>query len=410
MFSMKDFREQFPILSKPLRSGEPLIYLDNAATTQKPRVVVDAIVDFYSNYNSNVHRGGYEFGEIATAKYEQTRLAIADYFGVKNAREIVFVRGTTEAINLVAYSYCRNFLSAGDEILVGAAEHHANYLPWQALEREIGTVRKIIPLDKDYKIDVAKYENLFSRKTKFVAVQHINNVLGTVNDVGALCKIAHGNGAKILVDGANAMGVGGIDLHEMDCDFFACSGHKGFGPTGSGFLFGKYEILQTMPPFHTGGNTVNRVRFDETSFKLPPDKFEAGTPDIAAIIGLGEAVAFLKKMDWDSARTHMSLLRIRASEGLRTVSGIEIYGNTRYPSDVLSFNLRGIHAHDVATFLGHGGIAVRAGTHCAQPLMDILGVPGTIRISLCPYNTVDEIDTAISSMEKCRKILGGKLG
>jgi cysteine desulfurase/selenocysteine lyase len=407
-FSIEKFRKQFPILSKPLRNGNPLVYLDNSATTQKPQLVIDKIVDFYSTYNSNVHRGMYEFSEKATNEYERVRHDIAKYFDVNNPNEIVFVRGATEAINLVAYSYGRKFLTAGDEILIGAAEHHANYLPWQVLEQEIGIKRKIIPLNADYTIDIEQYEHLFSKRTKFVAIQHISNVLGTVNDIRMLGTIAHSHGAKILIDGACSLASEKINLEKIDCDFFACSGHKGFGPTGSGFLFGKYDLLQGMLPYHVGGNIVNKVHFEESSFKPPPTKFEAGTPDIAAVLGLGAAIDFLKEIDWKFARAYFSEVIQYASGKIRNVPGIKVYGTSKNQSGVFSFNLNNVHAHDVATHLGSRGIAIRAGTHCAQPLMQIFGVSGTARISLCLYNTKQEVDEAVIALEDCLNIFIGK--
>jgi cysteine desulfurase/selenocysteine lyase len=404
-FSVENFRRRFPILHKPLKVGKPLIYLDNSATTQKPQCVIDKVVDFYSNYNSNVHRGMYEFSERATNEYEQVRNNLAEYFGVNNPNEIIFVRGATEAINLVAHSYGRKFLAAGDEILIGVAEHHANYLPWQVLEQEIGIRRKIIPLNSDYNIDIGQYESLFSKRTKLVTIQHISNVLGSINDVRALGAIAHKHGARILIDGACSLASEKkINLEEIDCDFFACSGHKGFGPTGSGFLFGKYELLQDMPPYHMGGNIVNKVCFDGTSFKLPPTKFEAGTPDIAAVLGLGATIDFLKEIDWKSAKIYFSELVRYAGEKIRSIPGIKIHGTSQNQSGVFSFNLADIHAHDVATHLGSHGIAVRAGTHCAQPLMQLFGVPGTVRISLCLYNTKQEIDAAMVALKACQNL------
>ena len=384
------------------------MFFDNLATTQKPRRVIDKIIDFYANYNANVHRGMYEFSERATGEYEAARKKLANYFGVDDGREMVFVRGTTEAINLVAHSYGRKFLGAGDEILVGAAEHHANYLPWQVLEREIGIRRKIIPLDENFRVDVEKYKNLFSKRTKLVAIQHVSNVLGGTNDIGTLAKIAHGNGAKILVDGACTLALHRINLREIDCDFFACSGHKGFAPMGSGFLFGKYELLSGMPPYHTGGNMVNVVRFEGATFKLPPDRFEAGTPDIAAAIGLGEAISFLETVDWGAARAHLANLSTRMAKGLRSIPAIKIYGNPTDGNGIFSFNVDGVHAHDVATYLGNEGIAVRAGTHCAQPAMQILGVPGTVRISMGLYNTFEEVDAVIGALATCQGVFLGR--
>jgi cysteine desulfurase/selenocysteine lyase len=404
-FAVEELRKLFPIFGKCLGGGRELIYFDNSATTHKPQCVINALVDFYATYNANVHRGTYEHGEMATNGYEGAREKVAAYFGVKNSAEIIFLRGATEAINLVANSYGRKFLLPGDEILVGAAEHHSNYLPWQALEREIGVVRKIIALNSDGDIDLERYAAMFSKRTKFVAVQHIGNVTGAVNDVQLLAEIAHGHGAKILIDGACSMAFHRVDLSRMDCDFFACSGHKGFGPMGSGFLYGKYDLLNTMAPYQSGGNMVNRVRFGETSFKLPPHRFEAGTPDVAAAIGLGCAIDFLGGMDWNLANAHCAALRDYLSEKLLQMDGVQIYGNPKNRMCIFPFNLKGVHCHDVATFLGIAGIAVRAGTHCAQPLMDLWGIPGCVRMSLCFYNTKLEIDSAVEVLGKCGLIL-----
>jgi cysteine desulfurase/selenocysteine lyase len=401
-FSPENFRAKFPILEKLLDSGKRLIYCDNLATTQKPACVINKIVDFYENYNANVHRGMYEISEKATDEYERTRSKIAKYFGVDNPAEFIFVRGTTEAINLVANTHGRKFLAKGDEILIGAAEHHANYLPWQVLEQEIGVVRKIIPLDRAGNIDMECYQSLFSKRTKLVAIQHISNVLGTVNDIKTLCEIAHGHGAKVLVDGACALACGRINLRDLDCDFFACSGHKGFGPTGSGILFGKYPLLRAMPPYNTGGNGVNVVSFDGSSFKPPPDRFEVGTPDIAAVIGLGATVDFLERLDWASAWRYLDELTRYLGHGLGRLPGVKIYGHAANKICVFSFNLEGVHCHDVATYLGNEGIAVRAGTHCAQPLMQHLGVPGSVRISMTLYNTREEVDKIVDVLGRCQ--------
>jgi cysteine desulfurase/selenocysteine lyase len=327
---------------------------------------------------------------------------VAKFFNADRPDEIIFLRGATEAINLVAYGYGRKFLTAGDEILVGAAEHHANYLPWEILESEIGILRRVIPLDGDGDVDLDGYDRLFSKRTKLVAIQHIGNVTGAINDVAAMAKIAHGHGAKILVDGACSICNGGVDLAEIDCDFFACSGHKGFAPMGSGFLFGKYDLLRAMAPYQVGGNVVVGVRPKGTSYKLPPDRFEAGTPDVAAVVGLGAAIDFLRTVDWPSAREYLDKLLDHLGESLRRMPGVVVYGNPRRRTCALSFNLKGIHCHDVATYLGNGGIAIRAGTHCAQPLMHLLGIPGTARFSLALYNTVEEIDTAVAVLDRCR--------
>lgn len=404
-FSVENIKQQFPIFQRPNAHGKRLIWLDNASTTQKPQCVINAIVDYYTCYNSNIHRGIYEFSEKASMKYEEVRSKVANYFGVHNLDEIVFVRGATEGINLVASSYCRKFLKKDDEILIGAAEHHANYLPWQVLDKEIGVCRKIIPLTNAGDIDLDAYEKLFTKKTKFVAVQYISNVLGSKNDIGLLTTIAHNHGAKILIDGASALNVCQPQLDSVDCDFFVCSGHKGFGPTGSGFLFGKYSLLEQMVPYQTGGDMVNKVTFEESTFKNPPYRFEAGTPDVAAVIGMGVAIDFLLSIDHVGAQKHLKMLTDYLTQSLRECSNIMVYGDPIDRSGIVSFNMNGCHPHDVATFLANDGIAVRAGTHCAQPLMELLSVPGTVRVSLAIYNTIQDIDDLMTSIDKVQKWL-----
>ena len=400
-FDAENFRENFPILQKLLPGRQKLVYFDNCATTQKPQVVIDKIAEFYSRFNANVHRGLYDFSEHATESYEQTRSKVANYLGIKNRDEVIFTHGTTEAINLVAESYCKHFLTKGDEILVGTAEHHANYLPWQALEQEIGIVRKSIPLNADSSIDFDAYESLFSEKTKFVAVQHISNVLGVKNDVTQIAKIAHAHGAKILIDGASTLAFERPNISNIDCDFFACSAHKGFGPMGVGLLAGKYELLDQMPPYQVGGGIVNKVNFDQTTYQLPPHKFEPGTPDVAAVIGFGATIDFLENIDWDSAKEYLAYLNGYCFAKLQKIPTIQLYARPDLP--IISFNLTNVHSHDVATYLASKGIAVRAGTHCAQPLMRTLGCPGTVRISLALYNTTAEIDFVIATIAECAK-------
>ena len=401
-FSVEEFRENFPILHKPSSRGKPIVYLDNAATTQKPQCVIDAVTDFYTNCNSNIHRGLYELAETATLKYENTRKKAAKYLNV-DTDEIIFVRGTTEAINLVANCYVRKFLNADDEIIVGAAEHHSNYLPWQILGKEIGIKRKIAPLTETGEIDIDVFFKLFTKKTKFVAIQHSSNVLGNTNNISELTKIAHENGAKILIDGASSLLHSTVDLKKIDCDFFACSGHKCYAPMGVGILFGKYDLLESMCPYQVGGNTVNKVNFESSIFKLPPQKFEAGTQDIASVIGLGAAIDFLESVDRDEMDNYFNELCKYTFDRLSNLPFVKMYSKPKKMSGVFSFNIEGIHSHDVATLLGINNIAIRAGTHCAQPLMQLLGVPGTARASLAQYNKFEEIDIMIDSLIKCKK-------
>lgn len=409
-FSAENIKQQFPIFQRPNANGKRLIWLDNASTTQKPQCVIDSIVDYYTCYNSNIHRGIYEFSEKASMKYEEVRSKVARYFGINDSNEIIFVRGATEGINLVANSYCRKFLQNGDEILIGAAEHHANYLPWQMLEHEIGIHRKIIPLTNACDIDIDGYEKLFTERTKFVSIQYISNVIGNQNNIGLLTSIAHDHGAKILIDGASALNVCPPKLYDIDCDFFVCSGHKGFGPTGSGFLYGKYSLLKQMEPYQTGGDMVNKVTFEESTFKNPPYRFEAGTPDIAAVIGMGAAIDFLSNIDHISAQKHLKILTEYLIKSLRKRDNITVYGDPTERAGIVSFNMKGCHPHDVATFLENDGIAVRAGTHCAQPLMTLLLVSGTVRVSLAMYNTIQDIDDLMTSIDKIQKWMIGYNG
>lgn len=401
--SVVEFRKLFPIFQELVSEGHPLVYLDNSATTQRPQVVIDAIVDFYTHYNSNVSRGVYDASARATLAYERCRQKIAHWIHANQPEEVVFTRSATEAINLVASSWGRHYLFPGDEILIGAAEHHSNYLPWQQLSQERGLVRKIIPLKETGDIDEAAYENSFTEKTRLVVIQHISNVLGSINPIERLTEIAHAHGAKIMIDGACSLLHERINVRTIDCDFFACSGHKGYGPFGGGFLYGKYNLLDKMPPYQTGGNTPVHVAFDRTTYKRPPDRFEAGTPDVAAVIGMEAAIDFLAEYSTPAMSAHFKALVDYTQMQLQNVEGLHLYGNPMKKAGIFAFNLVGIHAHDVATFLGHYGIAVRAGTHCAQPLAAALGIPGSVRVSLAWYNTPQEVDFLVDQLNRCRR-------
>jgi cysteine desulfurase/selenocysteine lyase len=405
MFDVSDFRAHFPILSSSVGREGRLVYFDNAATTQRPLSVIDCVCDFYKSYNSNISYGMYDFSIRSTEAYEAVRSRIAKYCNVATD-EIAFTYGTTDGMNTLACSYGRKFLSKGDEVLIGAAEHHSSYLPWRNLCADIGASVRVIRLaGKHHELDVDFYQSMFNRHTKLVVIQDISNVLGNVNNVQLLGKIAHENGAKIVVDGAASLAHGPIDLRAIDCDFFVTSGHKAFGPTGSGFLFGKSELFGEMLPNRVGGRMVNVVSFEDVIYKSPPERFEAGTPDIAAVIGFGEGIKFLSGIEWPAAGRHLAELSAHCRARLDEVDGLTRYGSGE--AGIFSFNVASIHCHDVATILAEHGIAVRAGHHCAQPLMNILGTSGTVRISLCLYNTIDEIDFTIGALKTCSRYFTG---
>jgi cysteine desulfurase/selenocysteine lyase len=400
MFDVSQFRSHFPILNSSLSSGKKLVYVDTASTSQKPSCVIDSVCDFYRSYNANVNHGLYDFAVRATEAYELTRFRIGKYFNVSE-KEIAFTYGTTDGMNTLAASYSRKILSAGDEVLVGAAEHHSSCLPWRRACADTGATVKIIPLrGKQYELDVDFYRSMFGKRTKLVVIQHISNVLGNINDIKLLTRIAHENGAKIVIDGAASMAHGPFDLSDIDCDFFVTSGHKAFGPSGSGFLFGKSHLLDEMPPFRVGGQMVNEVSFTDALYKLSPERFEGGTPSIASVIGFGESIKFLSEIDWVFARRYLTKLTKYCHDRLLEVDGIELYGSGN--AGIFSFNIAPLHCHDVATILAKYGIAIRAGHHCVQPLMSLLGTNGTARISLCLYNTIEEIDFIVDILKTCK--------
>jgi cysteine desulfurase/selenocysteine lyase len=400
MFDVDDFRSLFPILSSPVRQRVKLVYVDNAATSQKPMCVIEMISDFYKSYNSNINYGMYDFSILATEAYNSARLKIAKYCGVAGG-EIVFTYGTTDGMNMLASSYGGCFLKKNDKVLIGAAEHHSSYLPWKILCQNIGAKIEIIPLvGARHELDVGAYESMFDANTKLVVVQHISNVLGNVNDVRLLSDIAHRNGAIIAVDGAASLIHGSVDLRDMDCDFFVTSSHKAFGPSGVGFLFGRRNLLEAMAPYRVGGRMVDEVTFDGERYKSPPERFEAGTPNISAVIGFGNSIDFLSRIDWNSARQHLNDLSDHCRNRLSEIDELVTYGSGN--AGIFSFNVSNIHCHDVATILASHGIAIRAGHHCAQPLMNLLKVSGTARISLCLYNTKEEIDFIADTLKTCK--------
>jgi len=397
-------REQFPIFRRTVR-GKRLIYLDSAATSQKPQCVIDAEREFYERYNANVHRGAYLIAEEATAAYEAAREKVAKFINAPSKDCIVFTRGTTEAINLVAYSWGWANLKEGDEILLTEMEHHSNIVPWQLIAERTGAKIKVVPITDDGLLDMEAFDRLLTERVKIVAVTHVSNVLGTINPVQEICRKAHEVGAVVLVDGAQAAPHLPVDVQAIDCDFYALSGHKMCGPTGSGALYGRKELLEAMPPFLGGGEMIRTVTFERTTFNDVPYKFEAGTPAIAQAIGLGAAVDYLTKIGVERIRAHEVELVAYALERLREIKGITIYGVAppEQRGGVIAFNIGDIHPHDLATFLDAHGICIRAGHHCAQPLMRRFNVAATARASFYLYNTPGEIDALADALHKAHQ-------
>jgi len=399
------FRQDFPLLRRRVH-GKPLVYLDNAATTQKPRVVIDRVTQFYVEENANVHRGVHWLSERATEAFEEARATIGRFLNARRAEEIVFVRGTTEAINLVAQTYGRSRVVRGDEIVISAMEHHSNIVPWQILCEQHGARLRIIPITDAGEIDLEAYARLLTDRTRIVAVVHVSNVLGTVNPVQEIVRIAHQRGIPVLVDGAQAVAHGSVDVQTLGCDFYAFSGHKMFGPTGIGVLYGTSAMLESMPPYQGGGDMIRSVSFERTLYDVPPHRFEAGTPNIAGAVGLAAAIGYLTGIGFERiARSERELLEY-ATGALSRVPGVRVIGTAAARAGVLSFVLDGVHPHDVATILDREGVAIRAGHHCCQPLMDRLGLPATSRASLALYNTREDIDALVAALRTVRELLG----
>ncbi len=398
-------RTDFPALHQTVH-GKPLVYLDNAATTQKPRAVIDAVTAFYEHDCSNVHRGVHLLSQRATAAYERARTAVKRRLGAADSREIVFTRSTTEAINLVAASFVRPQLEAGDEILITEMEHHSNIVPWQLLSEERGAALKVVPIDDSGEVILSEYERMLGPRTKIVGVVHVSNALGTVNPVREMIEMAHDRGVPVLVDGAQAVPHLEIDVRDLDCDFYAFSSHKVYGPTGIGALFGKREHLLHMVPYQGGGDMILSVTFAKTRFNEPPHRFEAGTPNIEGAIGLAAALEYLDGIGFDAVATHESGLLAEATEAVLEVPGTRLIGAARKRAAVLSFVMDGVHPHDVGTILDSEGIAVRAGHHCAQPVMARFGVSATVRASFAVYNTSEEVDALVRGLAKVREVFG----
>ena len=404
-FDVEKVRRDFPILNAKVH-GKPLVYLDNGATSQKPQVVIDALNEYYRTENSNIHRGVHYLSELATNAYENAREKVCRFLNAKQTQEIVFVRGTTEAINLVAQSYGRAFLKAGDEIIISAMEHHSNIVPWQMLCEQVGARLRVIPINHHGELVLEEYRELLNEKTKFVAVTHVSNALGTVVPVKEVVNLAHERGVPILIDGAQAVPHMKVDVRELGCDFYAFSGHKLFGPTGVGVLYGRSELLDAMPPYQGGGDMISLVTFEKTHYNVLPYKFEAGTPHIAGGIGLGAAIDYLNGLNWEQVVAHEQDLLRYATDALAEVEGLRIIGTAKEKAGVLSFVLDHVHAHDVGTILDQEGIAVRAGHHCAMPVMQRFGVPATTRASFAFYNSRADIDALACAMGRVLKVFG----
>ena len=397
-------RNHFPILNREVK-GKPLVYLDNAATTQKPQAVIDALVNYYSDFNANIHRGIHSLAEEATAAFEKTRDAAKQFINAPTREQIIFTRGATEGINLVAYTWGRQNIQAGDELIISAMEHHSNIVPWQMLCEERGAVLKVIPFNEAGEIRMDVFEQLISERTKLVSIVHVSNSLGTVNPVKQIIEKAHNAGAVVLVDGAQSTVHLDIDVQDLDCDFFVFSGHKLYGPTGTGVLYGKQHLLESMPPFLGGGEMIKEVSFEKTTYNELPYKFEAGTPNIADVVALKTAFDFINSIGKQNIRDHENELLVYATEQLEQIPQLRIIGQAREKVSVISFILEGIHPQDAGILLDNSGIAVRTGHHCTQPCMNIFGIPGTIRASFAVYNTREEVDTLVKGLHKVIKML-----
>ncbi|MBA3986485.1 MAG: cysteine desulfurase [Flavobacteriales bacterium] len=402
-FDVEKIRKDFPILKRKV-NGYPLVYLDNAATSQKPQVVIDAIVDYYSNYNANIHRGVHTLSQEATDLYEQSRIKIQKHFNCKNPYEVIFTSGTTHGINLIASGF-KKFLKPEDELLVSALEHHSNIVPWQMLCEETGAVLKVIPMNLEGELDMEVYSKLLSDKTKLVFVNHISNALGTINPIEEIIEKAHNAGAAVLIDGAQACSHIKPDLQALDVDFYVTSAHKMCGPTGVGILYGKEEWLTKLPPYQGGGEMIKEVTFEKTTYAGLPHKFEAGTPNIADGIAFGTAIDYLNAIGFDKIALYENELLEYATNKLLAIEGVKIYGTSKNKTSVISFNIEGIHPYDIGTIVDKLGIAVRTGHHCAQPIMDFYKILGTVRASFAFYNTFEEIDIFINAIQKAKQML-----
>jgi cysteine desulfurase/selenocysteine lyase len=405
MFDVQKIRAQFPILSQSV-NGKPLVYFDNGATSQKPQVVIDSIVDYYSNYNANIHRGVHTLSQLATDAYEQARYKIQKHFNAKQPYEIIFTSGTTESINLVANGFA-SLVEKNDEIIISALEHHSNIVPWQMLCEKTGAILKIIPMDVHGELIMSEYDKLLSNKTKLVCCNHISNALGTLNPIEEIIKKAHSVGAAVLIDGAQSCPHLQPDVQALDVDFYVTSAHKMCGPTGVGMLYGKEEWLRKLPPYKGGGEMIATVTFEKTTYADLPHKFEAGTPNICGGIAFGAAIDYMNEVGFDKIAKHEHELLVYGTQKLNEIEGVTIYGPTdlNKKASVISFNIDNIHPYDIGTIIDKLGIAVRTGHHCAQPIMDFFKIPGTLRASFAFYNTKEEIDIFVAAVKKAKMML-----
>jgi cysteine desulfurase/selenocysteine lyase len=402
-FDVEKIRADFPILQQQV-NGKPLVYLDNAATSQKPRQVIETLDTYYQEYNANIHRGVHTLSEKGTAVYEAAREKVKTFLNAESTKEIIFVRGATEAINLVAQSFGRNTISAGDEIIITELEHHSNIVPWQILCEQTGAKLNYIPINDAGELILEEYEKLLNKNTRIVAIGHISNALGTINPIKKIIDMAHAVGAKILVDGAQAVPHTKVNVKELGCDFYVFSGHKLFGPTGIGVLYGKEALLDAMPPYQSGGDMIQTVSMIKSTYNSLPYKFEAGTPHIAGVIGLGAAIDYVNELDLTVTAQYENELLDYANEQASQISDLKFVGTAKDKTSILSFTLGRIHPHDIGTILDGEGVAVRAGHHCAMPIMERFGIPATARASFAFYNTLAEVDALILAIDKCQKV------
>ncbi len=397
-------RKQFPILERQVK-GKPLVYLDNAATTQKPQAVIDALTSYYSGYNANIHRGIHTLAEEATAAFEATRDAVQQFINAATREEIIFTRGTTEGINLVAATWGRQNVGKGDEVIISGMEHHSNIVPWQILCEEKGAILKVIPVNEAGELQMDVFHSLLNSKTKIVAIVHASNALGTINPIKDIVAAAHNAGAVVLVDGAQSTVHMNIDVQDLDCDFFALSAHKLYGPTGVGVLYGKKHILEAMPPYMGGGEMIKEVTFEKTTYNELPYKYEAGTPNIADVIAFKAAMDFMESIGKENIARHEQVLLNYATEELQKINGLKIIGQAKHKTGVISFVIDNIHPQDIGILLDNQGIAVRTGHHCTQPLMSRFCIPGTTRASFAVYSTIDEVNALVAGLHKVVKML-----
>jgi cysteine desulfurase / selenocysteine lyase len=402
-FDVHRVRQDFPALRQQVHV-HPLVYLDNAATSQKPQQVIDALVRYYSCDNSNIHRAVHQLSERATRQYEESRVKIQRWINAADAREIIFVRGTTEGINLVAQTYGRTHVQAGDEVLITALEHHSNIVPWQMLCEEKGARLRVAPINDSGEVPLEGFEKLLSEKTRIVAIGHVSNALGTINPVREMIRAAHARDIPVLIDGAQAAPHMKVDVQELDCDFYALSGHKAYGPTGIGVLYGRSKLLEAMPPYQGGGDMISSVTFEKTTYNKVPHKFEAGTPDMSGAVGLRAAIEYLNNLGLENIAAHEHELLDYATQKVSAIPGVRIVGTAKEKAGVLSFVIEGVHPHDIGTILDQEGIAIRTGHHCAQPVMERFGIDATARASFAVYNTKEEVDALVQGIKKVEEV------